>query len=95
MATMLEAYLEESFSAHWQGSIDALARDAMGREVQLAVAERPEGIVGFVCWQRVYDLHHCAVGGELTDLYVRPAARGWGVAGRRSRATGSSSSCVR
>jgi hypothetical protein len=55
----------------WNGSEDALARDAFG------VGERP---IGFVAWTRTYDLHHCVTGGSVCDMFVEHAHRGRGVA---------------
>ena len=80
VAAMLEAYMAETFNCPWQGSLEALVRDGMGGEFQTVVAERSGALIGFACWRRVYDLHHCAVGGEIMDMYVRPQSRGSGTA---------------
>jgi GNAT superfamily N-acetyltransferase len=79
-AAMLEAYMAGSFNCPWEGSLESLVRDGLGREFQTVVAERTNCLVGFACWRRVYDLHHCAVGGEVMDMYVRPQSRGSGIA---------------
>ena len=80
VAAMLEAYMAETFSCPWEGSLEALVRDGLGREFQTVVAERTNCLVGFACWRRIYDLHHCAVGGEVMDMYVRPQLRRSGTA---------------
>jgi hypothetical protein len=36
--------------------------------------------VGFVAWERAYDLHHCLTGGHVLDLYVARARRARGIA---------------
>ena len=80
VAAMLEAYMAEIFNCPWDGSLEALVRDGLGHEFQTVVAERTDCLVGFACWRRVYDLHHCAVGGEVMDMYVRPESRRSGTA---------------
>jgi GNAT superfamily N-acetyltransferase len=80
VALMLEAYMAESFKCPWEGTLESLARDGLGREFHTVVAARSDSLVGFACWRRVYDLHHCAVGGEVMDMYVRPQSRGSGTA---------------
>jgi len=80
VAIMLDAYMAELFGCPWQGSLDTLVRDGLGSEFQTVVAERTDDLVGFACWRRVYDLHHCAAGGEVMDMYIRRRSRGSGTA---------------
>jgi GNAT superfamily N-acetyltransferase len=79
LATLLEAYMDETFNMPWAGSPEALARDAFGDHCRfmLAVSGR---LVGFVAYQPMYDLYHCRPGVEVIDLYVVPESRSHAVA---------------
>jgi GNAT superfamily N-acetyltransferase len=77
LASLISAYMKETFDRPWGGSLEALQRDAGRVECLLAVDAAP---VGFAAWTPAYDLHHCMPGGDLIDLYVEPAWRGRGVA---------------
>jgi len=73
---MLKSYMSEAFGREWEGSTELLRRDGLGRELNILVAESTDGLAGFACWRRVYDVHHCAAGAEVTDLFVQPKFRG-------------------
>ena len=77
---MLKSYMAEAFEREWEGSAEALERDGLGREVRTLVAESGRDLIAFACWRRIYDLHHCALGAEVTDMFVQPKHRGRGLA---------------
>jgi GNAT superfamily N-acetyltransferase len=80
IASMLRAYMQETFGAPWYGSPEALAEDGLGSKLRFVVAETSGAeIVAFAAWQNTYDLHHCVSGAEVVDLYVAPAQRGHAV----------------
>jgi GNAT superfamily N-acetyltransferase len=78
VAELLRAFMRETFDKPWNGSERALARDAFGKELYMAVAGEPP--LGFIGWTRAYDLHHCISGASICDMYVAPKHRGRGVA---------------
>jgi len=82
VATILREYMAEAFGRSWEGSTDALKRDGLGGEFHTLVAELSGCIIAFACWRRVYDVHHCAAGAEVTDMFVRPDHRGRALAVR-------------
>jgi GNAT superfamily N-acetyltransferase len=79
---MLRDYLQESYSGHLGTPAATLRHDVLaGATTQrVLLAERPNGVTGFVAWDGVYDLHWAARGAQIADLYVVPAARGLGIA---------------
>lgn len=78
---LLRAYMREAFDRPWEGTEEALARDGFGARFEMLVAAAvDEQVLGFAAWVPSYDIHHCAAGGNVLDLYVQPAARGRGVA---------------
>ena len=78
VAELLRAFMLETFGKPWNGSESALARDAFGKELHIAVAGEP--LAAFIGWTRAYDLHHCIFGASICDMYVAPEHRGRGVA---------------
>lgn len=76
LAALLDEYMEEVFLRRFAGSVDALARDVLGREAHTLVALDDAELVGFAIWRRTYDVHHCVGGAELLDIYVQKAVRG-------------------
>src|SRR5579863_4448440 len=73
---LLADYMQETFGRPWGGSAEALARDGLGAETELVLALR-ETPIGFAAFSRCYDLHHCAPGSVILDLYVAPSHRGY------------------
>jgi GNAT superfamily N-acetyltransferase len=80
VASLLERYMRESLGRTWEGSIDGLSRDIAAGRVRVVVAMIAGEVTAFASWHATYDVHHCAHGGEVSDLYVLPGARGRGVA---------------
>ena len=82
LAALLRAYLDERHPDHRGTTADELRRDVLGdtgtQRVLLAV--RGDEPIGFVAWDPVYDMHWAAAGAAIADLYVKPGARGVGVA---------------
>jgi GNAT superfamily N-acetyltransferase len=79
---MIREYLKESYAGHLGTPAVTLRQEVLaGATTQrVLLAERPNGLTGFVAWDGVYDLHWAVRGGQVADLYVVPAARGHGVA---------------
>lgn len=78
---LLRAYMRETYHGAWGGTAQRLERHAFGAEVEIIVAQAPDGAVcALAAWVRTYDLHYCMKGGEVIDLYVCPPHRGRGVA---------------
>lgn len=46
----------------------------------MVVYNSTDQLAGFAAWVPHYDLHHCARGSLVIDLYVKPASRGRGLA---------------
>lgn len=81
VAELLTRYMAEAMARTWEGSIVQLARDIEAGTVDVAVAvEGERRVVGFAAWHSTYDVHHCATGGEISDLFMLPAHRGRGAA---------------
>jgi GNAT superfamily N-acetyltransferase len=79
MAALLVRYMRESLGRSWEGSVDDL-QTGLGRHFQAAVACTTQAMIGFAVWHMTYDVHHCASGGEISDVYVLPGNRGRGIA---------------
>lgn len=78
---LLTAFMQETFQRPWGGTLQKLGQDGFGAEFQMVVAEAEnQQLIAFAAWISSYDLHHCIKGGEVIDLFVEPAHRGWGVA---------------
>jgi predicted N-acetyltransferase YhbS len=82
VARLAEAYMRETFSVGWSGSLEALRRDGQGLHFTVFVARHRGDVIGFAMLEPTYDVHHCLPGGMIADLYVVPAHRGRGVAMR-------------
>src|SRR5215472_12820990 len=80
VAQLLERYMAESLGRPWEGSADALTRDMAAERVFVSLALSEREAIGFASWHRTYDVHHCANGGEVSDLFVLPKYRGRGIA---------------
>ena len=80
VAALLRAYMLETYHHEWRGSVAGLLEDGFGARFRLLLAARRDQAVGFVAWERSYDLHHCLSGGHILDLYVADGHRARGVA---------------
>jgi GNAT superfamily N-acetyltransferase len=83
LASLLADYLGESFPDHRGTPVDRLQEEVLGRRdgQRIVVAEEEKGaLIGFMAWDRVYDLHWAKAGAQIADLYVAPARRGHGIA---------------
>lgn len=80
VATLLRAYMLETYHEEWQGSVTGLLQDGFGARFRLLMAARADQAVGFLAWERSYDLHHCLTGGHILDLYVAHPHRARGIA---------------
>ena len=82
LARLLADYIGESFPGHAGTSAERLQQDVLtppdGQRV--VVAEDDGALIGFMAWDRVYDMHWAQAGASIADLYVAPARRGHGVA---------------
>lgn len=76
LAGLLDEYMVETFGKKWQGSVEGLRRDVLGKEAQALIALDDGEPVGFSIWRRTWDSHHCLVGAELLDIYVKRETRG-------------------
>ena len=79
MASLLTRYMSESLARPWEGSVAKL-EDGLGRDFHAVVACGDKGMTGFAVWHVTYDVHHCASGAEISDMYVLPENRGRGIA---------------
>jgi GNAT superfamily N-acetyltransferase len=82
VAMLLERYMAESLARAWEGTVQALARDIAAKRVRFAIADTHGVAIAFASWHPTYDVHHCAAGGEISDLFVLPGSRGRGLAPR-------------
>lgn len=82
LAALLADYLRERHPDHPGATADELRRDVLAGtgSQRVLLAERSGRLIGFVAWDRVYDMHWAAKGSQVADLYVAPASRGHGVA---------------
>jgi GNAT superfamily N-acetyltransferase len=80
VAALLRAYMLETYQEEWRGSVDGLLQDGFGARFRTLVAALAEQAVGFLAWERSYDLHHCLSGGHILDLYVAHGHRARGIA---------------
>jgi GNAT superfamily N-acetyltransferase len=82
LASLITDYVRESYPGCAGSNPAQLRRDVLSERSHhhLVVAERHRQLVGFVEWDKVYDLHWGMSGAQIEDLYVAPAYRGLGVA---------------
>lgn len=86
LSALVMAYVTESFPGHAGSSAAGLARllAAPERERQRILlagsSRRGAPPLGFVAWDRVFDLHWGLEGAQVSDLYVVPPNRGQGLA---------------
>jgi len=80
VAALLRAYMLETYHDEWHGSVSGLLQDGFGARFRALIATLADEAVGFVAWERSYDLHHCLSGGHILDLYVGHRHRARGIA---------------
>ena len=80
LAALLRAYMVETYDSEWRGSIAGLLQDGFGARFRTLIAVLAHEAVGFLAWERAYDLHHCLTGGHILDLYVGHRHRARGIA---------------
>ena len=80
VAALLRSYMLETYHEEWDGSVNALLEVGFGARFRILVAAMADQLVGFLAWERSYDLHHCLSGGHILDLYVTRAHRARGIA---------------
>jgi len=80
VATLLRAYMLETYREEWRGSINGLLQDGSGARFRTLIAASADEAVGFLAWETSYDLHHCLSGGHILDLYVAHRHRARGIA---------------
>ena len=80
VAALLRAYMLETYHEEWRGSVNGLLQDGFGACFRALIAALADQAVGFLAWERSYDLHHCLSGGHILDLYVGHRHRARGIA---------------
>jgi GNAT superfamily N-acetyltransferase len=80
VAALLRAYMLETYREEWRGSVTGLLQDGFGARFRTIIATRANQALGFLAWEKSYDLHHCLGGGHVLDLYVAQRHRGRGIA---------------
>lgn len=80
VAVLLRAYMLETYNEEWRGSVNGLLEDGFRTRFRVLIAVLADQAVGFLAWERSYDLHHCLSGGHILDLYVAQRHRGRGIA---------------
>jgi len=80
VAALLRAYMLETYNEGWRGSVNRLIQDGFGAHFRAIIATLTHQAVGFLAWERAYDLHHCISGGHILDLYVAHRHRARGIA---------------
>ena len=82
LSALIMACLRESYPGHAGSTPDQLRRDVLtdppGHHVLLAEGDGQP--IGFIAWDRIYDMHWATSGAQISDLYVVPTHRGIGVA---------------
>ena len=83
VSALVAAYVAESFPGH-PGTpsepVAALLAEPERARQRIHVAWRGQEPLGFIAWDRVFDLHWGQAGAQVADLYVRPEGRGQGIA---------------
>jgi len=80
VAALLRAYMLETYHEEWRGSVNGLLQDGFGACFRALIAALADQAVGFLAWERSYDLHHCLGGGHILELYVAHRHRARGIA---------------
>lgn len=82
LAGLIADYMADRFPEHPGTPADVLRRDVLGGAAgpRVLLAEREGAAIGFVAWDRIYDLHWAKAGVLVGGLYVARPHRGRGVA---------------
>lgn len=80
LAGLMQEYMAETFHQPWRGNLEALTRDALGKEAHALLAVDQGEPVGFALWRRTWDARRCLGGGELLDVFVQKDSRGGAIA---------------
>lgn len=82
LSTLVMACVEESYAGHPGSTPEQLRRDVLTEPPRhhVLLAEANGRPIGFVAWDRIYDMHWATSGAQVSDLYVVPTQRGMGVA---------------
>jgi GNAT superfamily N-acetyltransferase len=83
LSALVAAYVAESFPGHLGTSAERLATllaEPERERQRILLAIRGGRPIGFIAWDRVFDLHWGKAGAQVADLYVEPPARGHGIA---------------
>jgi GNAT superfamily N-acetyltransferase len=80
LAGLLRAYMLETYNDEWRGGVNGVLQDGFGARFSALIATLADQAVGFVAWEKSYDLHHCLTGGHILDLYVAHRHRARGIA---------------
>jgi ribosomal protein S18 acetylase RimI-like enzyme len=95
LATLLEALNVSEGDPTGYVTAETMARDLARGQISVVLAERAGAALGYCLYHFGYEATYAASGFYICDLYVRPEARGRGVAralmaevARRSKAAG-------
>ena len=77
--TTLEPLIR-SYQPEWRGDLERLSHDIQSSKISMVTLLLGEAEIGFVAWVSTYDLNWCFPGGEILDLFVDRAYRGFGAA---------------
>jgi GNAT superfamily N-acetyltransferase len=82
IASMVDDFVKGHPAQLHPRSLDELRAAYFGPNpvAEIVVAEREDGLIGMGQWTRIYDMFWSMFGGRVDWLYVRPEARGRGVA---------------
>lgn len=76
---LIQAYATEVFQRPAAVTAEALLRDGFGTVLEFLLAENERGdLVGFVAWEKTYDILSGMRGGALLGFYLSPSERGRG-----------------
>jgi len=77
---MLRRYMFESLERSWEGTVEGLSLAMRDGHVNLSVAKLNGVAIGLASWHRVFNVHYCVSGGEVTDMFIEREYRGRGIA---------------
>lgn len=70
VAALLRRYMTETLPAEWRGNESALRAAIESGRVAILLATEEEAVIGFAATAEDFDLHHCARGLRVIDVYV-------------------------
>ncbi|MEO1210027.1 MAG: GNAT family N-acetyltransferase [Cyanobacteria bacterium J06638_20] len=83
LTVLIQSYVQNHLDMkQWGGTLGQLQQDHAAGYLAIMLVRCNGRLVGFGAWETIYDLHHCARGATVMDLYVDPPfrCRGLGVA---------------